>query len=141
MLTSEIESELKTDDDQIGRLTDLLTNRFGYKYVNFGYIQRFTKGNLLSNIIMFNPADWKSEITVKQIDQKILVELRISTFGQLVTNKEKEFWETFHTGLLKTLNNESFEFKDLISIAKKASRANVIILLAIIVIMLILLSK
>lgn len=52
----------------------------------------FKRGSILINSVTFNPLKWKSKIIVEIKDEELLLHLRITTYPQLVTDKEVDTW-------------------------------------------------
>lgn len=55
----------------------------------------FVKGSMLQNMVTFNPLNWKSRVSVSLEGDNVVAEFDIQTFGQIVSPKEENLWDTF----------------------------------------------
>ena len=135
MIKYNFEREAKSDDEiLIKKLVTTLVNECGYKHELQDNRLIFNKGNIWSNLVQFNPADWKSEMIIISNGKSLKFVHKISTFGQIATKAEKEYWNNFQKEIIKLINGEDFDAKALKSSSTKASQINYVILLIIIVI-------
>jgi hypothetical protein len=68
----------------------------------------FKRGNILLNMVAFNPLKWKSNITINFggiSNNSIKLEADITTTGQLVTDKENELWNKFINNYKESIIN------------------------------------
>ncbi|MBI1306876.1 MAG: hypothetical protein GC181_09735 [Bacteroidetes bacterium] len=70
---------------------------------------RFSRGNIFTNFITFNPLRWKSKTSVNINENNVKVHVDINTTGQTVNIAEDKLWDTFLNNLqLFLMNNIDF---------------------------------
>jgi hypothetical protein len=85
-----------TDTESFFRLTNTYFLMAGFKKsVETENKISFTKGNMLLNMVTFNPLNWKSLVTVSLLGNKVVADFDINTVGQMVTAREEKLWDTF----------------------------------------------
>ncbi|MGC3946485.1 MAG: hypothetical protein QM762_18505 [Chryseolinea sp.] len=55
----------------------------------------FTKGSVLQNMFTFNALSWKSDVRITYSNGEVVAIFEVNTFGQAVTPKEEQLWNTF----------------------------------------------
>lgn len=63
----------------------------------------FKRGSKLLNIITLNPLKWESAIEVTIVNNTVVAEFEISTFGQDITHKENALWDSFIDNYRRTI--------------------------------------
>lgn len=77
-------------------------NGFGITSENSDHLT-FKRGSKLRNIITLNPLKWESTIEVSIVNNKVVAEFKISTFGQDITHKENALWDSFIDNYRRTI--------------------------------------
>jgi len=75
----------------------------GYKQITGEPFLTFHRGSVLGSWISFTPKGWKAKATVQVMSDdnqvKVAAVFEINTTGQLVTDKERAFWDAEVNGL------------------------------------------
>jgi hypothetical protein len=92
------------NEDTIRKCIDAYLNKAGYKQVSVQPDLIYERGSLLGSLISFSPKGWqaKASIQVKPTSDQateVLVIVDVNTTGQMVTEKERNFWNSELDGL------------------------------------------
>ena len=108
-----------------GTVRDHVTSYFekaGYKRVNSQPLLTYRRGSMFGSLLSFSPKGWQVQATIQTApcpDQttNVTIKLDIRTTGQLVTGKERSFWDSEMDGLEKAINSG---YLDLVPSANQA---------------------
>ena len=75
----------------------------GYKQVTSELPLTFRRGSVLRSLTSFTPKGWRAKATIQVMpnntQMKVIAVFEITTTGQLVTDKERDFWHAEVDGL------------------------------------------
>jgi hypothetical protein len=92
------------NEDTIRDRIDAYLNRVGYKQVSVQPDLVYERGSVLGSLVSFTPKGWQAKASIQikaTFDQAtdVVVNVDVNTTGQLVTEKERSFWNSELDGL------------------------------------------
>ncbi|MEN7551541.1 hypothetical protein AAG747_26735 [Rapidithrix thailandica] len=122
-LRKNIAFNVPDSNDVVEKTIDYFTQS-GFKLLDKGEnILTFGRGSILSNMWTFNPLQWKSEVKIEIVNQKVIANFEVNTTGQKVTLKEENLWDKFINNFKRQLT-EQVDFKPENSKALQATKRN-----------------
>lgn len=71
----------------------------------------FERGSLFTNMVTFNPLNWKSEIEIFIEEEHVSANFHIDAIGQIPTSKDERLWDIFIGNFQKYLCDVNFDFQ------------------------------
>lgn len=108
----------------------------GYKPVSTQPLLVYKRGSLFGSRTSFTPRGWECSVTIEVVpssDQTTHVSIcfDVNTSGQVVTQRERRFWDTELSGLQETINSGNIDTVASTEIAQSALSQNLMIILVI----------
>jgi len=121
---------------------DLITSFFeqtGYRQVGSPLSMVYERGSLFGSLTSFSPRGWKVRATVQvqpdaRGEAEVQVKQEVNTIGQIVTAKERSFWDDEIADLAATLGANKVSVATSSEAASSSLRQNLVALLAIVII-------
>ncbi len=106
-----IEFETKQSVEVLKNETLAYFESQGFKVItNDPNLLQFKRGSIVGNMTAFNPLKWKSEISVRFINNKVVANFDINTKHQMVSAKEEGVWKNFVSNFQNSIETgESYQ--------------------------------
>ncbi len=111
---------------------DAYLNEVGYKQVRVQPDLLYQRGSLLGSLMSFTPKGWQAKANIQVLETSdnainVVLDIDVNTTGQLVTEKERGFWnlelENFEKAVLSGISS----IKEVSGSEKKIIKENLVV--------------
>ena len=109
--------ELETTAIEAEKRVEEFLAQAGYERISTSEL-KYKRGSMLGSLTSFSPRKWRASLLTRihPLDRDratVSVTLDVNTTGQMVTQREKDYWETEIEGFKKAIESGKFSFESL----------------------------